>query len=147
MRKKKKSEYKTLKYCKLNISTVINTIKKGIINYYIIIYILEEQKPSLDIDNKVGSLDNNTRDMNDLVDITYREFDGHIGKDEELFCYCNYVVYGDMINCEYEECKRKWFHFNCVGIKVIPKEKWFCSQQCAHNYQAKKSIQNIDCKN
>ena len=30
-----------------------------------------------------------------------------------------------MIKCDNPNCKREWFHFQCVGIEDQPKGKWF----------------------
>ena len=36
---------------------------------------------------------------NRLLDITYREIDRKIGMDEQTYCFCNYVSYGNMVKC------------------------------------------------
>lgn len=48
--------------------------------------------------------------------------DEHDGVDpnEETYCYCNQVSYGQMVGCDGEDCKREWFHLGCVGLKVAP---------------------------
>ena len=70
-------------------------------------------------------------------DITYKELDGKIGPKEPVYCYCNYISYGNMIKCDNPSCKREWFHFHCVGLKNQPKGKWFCSEKCAKEYMKK----------
>ncbi|KAL2148151.1 hypothetical protein VTH82DRAFT_8734, partial [Thermothelomyces myriococcoides] len=41
--------------------------------------------------------------------------------DEDVYCYCNQVSYGEMVACDGEGCPREWFHLECVGLKVAPK--------------------------
>ncbi|XP_066996164.2 uncharacterized protein [Anabrus simplex] len=49
-------------------------------------------------------------------------------KNENLYCYCQcpYDEVSEMIACDGKECTIEWFHFECVGIMVPPKGKWFC---------------------
>ena len=70
-------------------------------------------------------------------DVTYKELDGKIGPKEPVYCFCNYISYGNMIKCDNPHCKREWFHFHCVGLKNQPKGKWFCSEKCAKEYMKK----------
>ena len=67
-------------------------------------------------------------------DVTYKELDGKIGPKEPVYCFCNYISYGNMIKCDNPACKREWFHFHCVGLKNQPKGKWFCSEKCTREY-------------
>ena len=69
-------------------------------------------------------------------DITYKEIDGKIGPKEPIYCFCNYVSYGNMIKCDNPKCKKEWFHFHCVGLRNLPKGKWFCSEKCANEYKS-----------
>ena len=81
---------------------------------------------------------------NDWEDVTYKELDGKIGPKEPVYCFCNYISYGNMIKCDNPSCKREWFHFHCVGLRNQPKGKWFCSEKCAKDYLKKnKSSRNI----
>ena len=75
-------------------------------------------------------------------DITYQELDGKIGPKEAMYCFCNYISYGNMIKCDNSNCERKWFHFHCVGLKDQPKGRWFCSEQCANEFQKKITKEN-----
>jgi len=70
-----------------------------------------------------------------LEDITYSEIDRKIGPKEPVYCFCNYVSYGNMIKCDNPKCKKEWFHFHCVGLRNLPKGKWFCSEKCANQYK------------
>ncbi|CEP23593.1 YNG2 [Cyberlindnera jadinii] len=50
------------------------------------------------------------------------------GKDEEneLYCFCQRVSFGEMVGCDNDDCKYEWFHYECVGLKEPPKGKWYC---------------------
>ena len=75
-------------------------------------------------------------------DVTYKELDGKIGPKEPVYCFCNYISYGNMIKCDNPNCKKEWFHFHCVGLKNQPKGKWFCSEKCAKEYFKKIGVLN-----
>ncbi|KAI5370375.1 putative protein kinase domain, Zinc finger, PHD-type, protein kinase-like domain superfamily [Septoria linicola] len=50
-------------------------------------------------------------------------------KDDEAttYCYCNGPDSGRMLACDGKQCKKEWFHFECLGIKESPEsKKWFC---------------------
>ncbi|XP_068629445.1 uncharacterized protein MESR4 [Battus philenor] len=53
---------------------------------------------------------------------------------ESVYCYCRcpYDEVSEMIACDAEGCPIEWFHFECVGIMVPPKGKWYC-QECRKN--------------
>ncbi|KAI6822303.1 hypothetical protein KC340_g12385 [Hortaea werneckii] len=46
--------------------------------------------------------------------------------DDQLYCYCQKVSYGDMVGCDNDECAYQWFHWDCVGVKSEPKGEWLC---------------------
>jgi len=48
--------------------------------------------------------------------------------DEQKYCYCNQVSYGEMIACDNNDCDIEWFHYDCVGLKMPPKGKWYCDE-------------------
>lgn len=72
--------------------------------------------------------------------------------DEPRYCYCNRVSFGEMVGCDGAQCKREWFHLECVGLRNAPPKNselpWPCSfdfyipvsssvpalQQCAGHY-------------
>ncbi|KAL9643025.1 hypothetical protein ABK040_010716 [Willaertia magna] len=58
---------------------------------------------------------------------------------EELYCFCQKGSFGPMVFCENENCKYKWFHFDCVGLKEEPPEDepWYC-RECIKKMQQKK---------
>ncbi|XP_058803402.1 uncharacterized protein LOC131671177 [Phymastichus coffea] len=49
-------------------------------------------------------------------------------RSNNLYCYCQcpYDEVSEMIACDGDDCQIEWFHFECVGITVPPKGKWFC---------------------
>lgn len=53
---------------------------------------------------------------------------------ESVYCYCRcpYDEVSEMIACDAEGCAIEWFHFECVGIMVPPKGKWYCPE-CRKN--------------
>ncbi|CAD5215129.1 unnamed protein product [Bursaphelenchus xylophilus] len=48
--------------------------------------------------------------------------------DEQTYCLCDQISYGQMIGCDNLHCSIEWFHFECVDIKAKPAKgvKWFC---------------------
>lgn len=50
----------------------------------------------------------------------------NIDPDEERYCLCNQVSYGEMVACDNTDCPIEWFHYACVGITEPPKGKWYC---------------------
>lgn len=44
----------------------------------------------------------------------------------DVWCSCNRRAFGKMIACDNQHCQIKWFHLQCVSLKVAPKGKWFC---------------------
>jgi len=45
---------------------------------------------------------------------------------EEHFCICRGINLGDMVFCEHPNCPFSWFHIECIGLKAVPEESWFC---------------------
>lgn len=88
---------------------------------------------------------NENFDLQSYEDITYSEITGLLNPNEPIYCFCNYVSYGNMVRCDntnviykfssflfYLQCPKEWFHFNCVGLKNLPKGKWFCGTKCSN---------------
>lgn len=46
--------------------------------------------------------------------------------DEDIYCTCQRISYGDMVACDNPGCKYEWFHWTCVGLKADPQGEWFC---------------------
>lgn len=62
------------------------------------------------------------------------------GEDEEKYCYCQGVSYGEMVACDNKDCPREWFHLECIGLKSVPKSaKWYCDE-CKENLTKKGKI-------
>ncbi|KAK2464739.1 hypothetical protein APHAL10511_003157 [Amanita phalloides] len=47
--------------------------------------------------------------------------------EDERYCLCGGVSYGEMIACDDVNCEREWFHLACVGLKSIPEGHWYCA--------------------
>ncbi|KAH3663684.1 hypothetical protein OGAPHI_005085 [Ogataea philodendri] len=47
-------------------------------------------------------------------------------EEDELYCFCQQVSYGNMIACDNSDCKYEWFHYDCVGLKEPPQGIWYC---------------------
>ncbi|ODQ61421.1 hypothetical protein WICANDRAFT_17685, partial [Wickerhamomyces anomalus NRRL Y-366-8] len=47
-------------------------------------------------------------------------------EENELYCFCQRVSFGEMVGCDNDDCKYEWFHYECVGLKEPPKGKWYC---------------------
>lgn len=64
-------------------------------------------------------------------------------RNENLYCYCQcpYDEVSEMIACDGKDCAIEWFHFECVGIMVPPKGKWFCPDCRKRNTQRSDFIQ------
>ncbi|KAH8983586.1 hypothetical protein EDB86DRAFT_2966390 [Lactarius hatsudake] len=49
--------------------------------------------------------------------------------DEPKYCYCNRVSFGNMVACDYPQCKREWFHLDCAGLTEEPQSRtWYCRE-------------------
>lgn len=59
-----------------------------------------------------------------------RKQDSRNDSNSNLYCYCRrpYDEMYEMIACDADDCSIEWFHFECVGIKYAPQDKWFCPQ-------------------
>lgn len=51
--------------------------------------------------------------------------DDTIDPDEETYCLCGQISYGEMILCENDLCPIEWFHFSCVSLQSKPKGRWW----------------------
>lgn len=51
-----------------------------------------------------------------------------VDPNEPKYCYCNQVSYGEMVACDNKNCEIEWFHYDCVGLKMPPKGKWYCNE-------------------
>lgn len=59
--------------------------------------------------------------------------------DNNLYCFCQRVSFGEMIGCDNDDCKYEWFHWSCVGITSPPKDDdiWYCPD-CAPKMEKRK---------
>jgi hypothetical protein len=76
-----------------------------------------------------GSQDNSDAggdaDGNDEV-AEVEEVDEEEDGEEQRYCYCQRVSFGDMVACDNENCPREWFHLSCVGLSRAPSSKCKC---------------------
>lgn len=58
--------------------------------------------------------------------------------EDEIYCICRQVSFGNMIGCDNTECKIEWFHYDCVGLKEPPdpKSSWYCPD-CVRDMEKK----------
>lgn len=84
-------------------------------------------------DRRVGKKDPS------ILAIVPLDDDEPIDPNEPTYCYCNRVSFGNMIACDGPDCKREWFHYECVGITREPaaNKKWYC-RDCEIQEPAKK---------
>lgn len=46
--------------------------------------------------------------------------------EDEVYCSCRQVSFGNMIACDNDNCPYEWFHWDCVGLVEPPQGKWYC---------------------
>jgi hypothetical protein len=59
---------------------------------------------------------------------------------EPLYCICKKGSFGQMVACDGRDCPIEWFHYACVGLKSLPKGKWYC-KGCQEAMDAKTAAQ------
>lgn len=86
-----------------------------------------DEEPALKKENesKSSSSSSESDDMESPEHVAQKE---QTEKSDNLYCYCQcpYDEVSEMIACDGEDCTIEWFHFECVGIMVPPKGKWYC---------------------
>lgn len=65
---------------------------------------LQQQQKTVDEDS--GAMHEDEMDVDD--------------PNEPRYCYCNRVSFGEMVGCDGGDCKREWFHLECVGLRNAP---------------------------
>lgn len=50
--------------------------------------------------------------------------------DEQRYCYCNQISYGEMVACDNPDCAREWFHLACTELRSLPSGRmtWYCEE-------------------
>ena len=72
------------------------------------------------------NINNNNAGSDGNEDDEEREDDSGMN-DEQKYCICHNISYGNMVGCDNDDCEAgEWFHFGCVGLNSKPKGKWFC---------------------
>lgn len=46
---------------------------------------------------------------------------------KEVYCYCDQQRVTKLIMCQSITCLIVWYHLDCVGLKKIPEEQWYCA--------------------
>ncbi|EKM53645.1 uncharacterized protein PHACADRAFT_163954 [Phanerochaete carnosa HHB-10118-sp] len=54
-------------------------------------------------------------------------------EDEQVYCFCQKLSYGEMVGCDNEDCRYQWFHLNCVNLKPPLPDQWYCPE-CAPKF-------------
>ena len=51
-----------------------------------------------------------------------------MSEDTRQYCFCGKPSTKDMICCDNDNCRYKWFHFKCVGVDPnnITTGLWYC---------------------
>ncbi|KAJ8095111.1 hypothetical protein PM082_010330 [Marasmius tenuissimus] len=59
--------------------------------------------------------------------------------DQQRYCYCNEISFGEMLACDNSDCKIEWFHLECAGLPMLPQEdeSWYC-RDCQPKVQRKR---------
>lgn len=96
------------------------------------------QKTVTNVKRSQGSKNNKKKKPEDQLDQVEE-----VDSDEERYCICDDVSYGQMISCDNNvgspqkaqntaadklQCDKEWFHFECVGMTQMParRAKWYC---------------------
>ena len=63
-----------------------------------------------------------------MTTTTTRSMTEAAGGSSDMYCFCQQPEdERKMIGCDNENCKYKWFHFECLGLKRKPRVKyWYC---------------------
>ena len=54
------------------------------------------------------------------------DLDDEEAGDDNKYCLCQNVSFGDMVACDNDDCPYEWFHWSCVGLKSEPNGTWYC---------------------
>jgi len=84
----------------------------------------QRQKEESDVNNSSTASEIGTGNQGDE-----EEDNDVVDEDDERYCYCQGVSYGEMVACDKPDCPRQWFHLECIGLKSVPKSaKWYCDE-------------------
>ena len=97
--------------------------------------VLLKKRKSLDYKCKSESVSSSKKKTkilgNKFTDITFQEIDSKMNHNEPLYCYCNYISFGNMIKCDNDNVifsfsvKRIGFTLNVLDYKIFQKEIGF----------------------
>lgn len=73
---------------------------------------------------------NNNRLKNNELDAMQSSVSAANGEDDDdqLYCFCQTVSFGEMVACDNNDCKYQWFHYGCIGLNEPPKGVWYCPE-------------------
>ncbi|CUS11139.1 unnamed protein product [Tuber aestivum] len=85
------------------------------------------------VGRKKGLVAGNSRRRVDVQDADgAEEWVDEEDEDSKTYCLCDEVSHGFMVLCDNEQCSKKWFHIDCVGLtEQVAKDsssKWFCPE-------------------
>lgn len=76
----------------------------------------KDTKKHIVLKNKKENKDKNVN-ISNLEDITYKEIDGKLDPKEPIYCFCNYISYGDMVKCDNLKVFNTKFIYNFSVLK------------------------------
>ena len=68
-----------------------------------------------------------------------------ISSSEPMYCYCHGPKESTMIPCDNPDCPVELFHLECLHLRTVPREMWFCldCQKLTKFLKAKKKTRVI----
>ncbi|KAL3232122.1 Chromatin modification-related protein YNG2 [Nakaseomyces bracarensis] len=82
-----------------------------------------------------------TLDLQNYQEELFSSMNENENEDQNLYCFCQRVSFGEMVACDGPNCKYEWFHYECVNLKEPPKGTWYCpdcQQEMAKKNKKKK---------
>lgn len=82
-----------------------------------------------------------TLDLQNYQEELFSSMNDNENEDQNLYCFCQRVSFGEMVACDGPNCKYEWFHYECVNLKEPPKGTWYCpdcQQEMAKKNKKKK---------
>lgn len=102
----------------------------------------EVKKRSSSVDNDKKKLKKSEENDNLVNQVSPEHLHMAVDPNEPTYCFCRQVSFGDMIGCDNDDCSIEWFHFECLGITVLPKGKWYCPD-CLPSFKKKPTIKRF----
>lgn len=67
-----------------------------------------------------------TLDLQNYQEELFSSMNDNEKEDQNLYCFCQRVSFGEMVACDGPNCKYEWFHYECVNLTEPPKGTWYC---------------------